>query len=192
MEFVLQNWRSDRAEDHLGESTMLRFRDLVTEERIDSDLEFGRNLEALIEAAANGNVYLDLEGVEFLCASDIGKVVLAWKKLNDADRRLVLCNVEPFVGEPLHITRVDTLMEIHGGGAFSIVDVSESRGHRSIVEVSREQFSSLENYQQAGPGPPSPSPSSRSGSRNASSSVGLGDQGCGDRKPCARQCISSK
>ena len=95
---------------------MLRFRDFVSPEYSEKDMSFGQRLAAIVEAKAKGNVYLDFEKVQYLYAADIGKVVRVWKKLKDEYRRLVLCNVEPFVCELFRITRLFDLMEIRRSG----------------------------------------------------------------------------
>jgi anti-anti-sigma factor len=78
----------------------------------------GQQLASLFEGRASGTVYLDLEHVTNLHAGEVGKVVEIWKRLKDERRRLVLCNVHPFICEVLSITRLDTLMEVRAQAAF--------------------------------------------------------------------------
>ena len=116
MALALHLSRWNRATKQDGDGTMLRFTDFVNPGLAEKDMDFGQRLNAIVEMEAKGDLYLDLEGVEYLYAADIGNVVRVWKKLKDEDRRLVLCNVEPFVWELFHITRLDERIEIRRGG----------------------------------------------------------------------------
>ena len=125
MDFALNNMRSDRTANANGNSMMLRFRDFVSSGYIEKELNFGQRLDAIAEAEARGDVYLDFEHIKCLYAADVGKIVLVWKRLKVQGRRLVLCNVEPFVWELLHLTRLETLMEIHRDRPFFSVEAIE-------------------------------------------------------------------
>src|ERR1017187_9629599 len=116
MDFTLNLARWNLAAKHDGDGTMLRFTDFVIPGLAGKNMDFGQRLDAIVEMEAKGDLYLDLEGVEYLYAADIGNVVRVWKRLKDEHRRLVLCNAEPFVLELFHITRLDERIEIRRGG----------------------------------------------------------------------------
>jgi anti-anti-sigma factor len=123
--FTLNTSRWNRSAERDSNCTMLRFRDFVNPGNNDKDLDFGKRLDEMIAGEAKGTVYLDLRNVRYLYAADIGKVVRAWRKLKEEGRRLILCNVEPFVCELFHITRVDNLIEIRRGVPHFSADVIE-------------------------------------------------------------------
>jgi anti-anti-sigma factor len=125
MDLSLHSSPWDRVAEGNRGGTMLRFTDFVSPRHVENDLNFGQHLDAIIEAEAKGDVYLDFENVESLNAADIGKIVRAWRKLKAENRRLVLCNVEPFAYELLNITCMDTLMEIRRGGPHFSGDLIE-------------------------------------------------------------------
>jgi anti-sigma B factor antagonist len=57
-------------------------------------------------------LHLDLGRVQWLTSVALGMVISLHRRLDQADKRLVLCNVRDGVGELLRLTRLDTLLDI--------------------------------------------------------------------------------
>jgi len=57
-------------------------------------------------------VVLDLSRTTYLGSTFIELLVRAWKRLRERGGTLVLCGLQPYCQEVLHVSRMDTLFEI--------------------------------------------------------------------------------
>lgn len=87
-------------------------------------IELGPSYDSLNEAALaeSGGVLLgeavhaepprlllDLSGTQFIGSRFIELLVRTWKRLRERGGTMALCGVQPFCGEVLHTTKLDTL-----------------------------------------------------------------------------------
>src|SRR5262245_18164472 len=72
----------------------------------------GRQFSRLTEGATPQNVLLDLSNVQFLTTSALGKLVGLNKRLRDHGGRLTVANPSPMIREVLHITHLDSLLDV--------------------------------------------------------------------------------
>ena len=72
----------------------------------------GRQFSRLIEAPAGRHVLLDLGNVQFLSSGGLGKLIGLNKCLREGGGRLTVANVPPRVRELLHVTRLDTVLDV--------------------------------------------------------------------------------
>jgi len=70
--------------------------------------------ERLMEASEGSPklMVLDLAGLEFICSLGLGSIVAAYLRMTRAKGRLRLVAPPPHVRELLHITKLDTLLEV--------------------------------------------------------------------------------
>ncbi|ETX28006.1 STAS domain-containing protein [Roseivivax isoporae] len=93
----------------------------VPETRIDaaSAIQFKDAMRRLT-ASGPDRVLLDLARVDFIDSSGLGAVVASMKQLRP-DQTLALVALTPAVHKVFHMTRMDTVFDIHGdlGGALA-------------------------------------------------------------------------
>ena len=68
--------------------------------------ELRREIHTALDAAATGDLLVDLQDVSVLDAAGLGMLVAAHRKAALAGRRLVLTSVPPGVGRVLAVTRL--------------------------------------------------------------------------------------
>jgi len=75
--------------------------------------ELGDELVALIEPGAPPDLLIDLEEVEFLSSSVLGKLIRLLKRTRQAGGRLRLCSIRPSIREVFEITQLHKVFEIY-------------------------------------------------------------------------------
>ena len=60
----------------------------------------------------DGDLHLDCAGVNYVTSTDLSVLIRLHNRLRAGGRRLVLCNVSPFVHEVLTTTRLHTVFDI--------------------------------------------------------------------------------
>jgi anti-sigma B factor antagonist len=86
--------------------------------------ELGDELVATLEQAQPPDMLVDLEDVEFLSSSMLGKLIRLLKRTRQAKGRLRLCSIRPSIFEVFEITQLHRVFEIYP-------DASEALGtHR--------------------------------------------------------------
>jgi anti-sigma B factor antagonist len=85
----------------------------VEDDRIDAAcaIQFKEQMRVLI-ATPSPRVLLDLSQVAFLDSSGLGAIVAVMKLLSP-DRKLELAGLTPSVEKVMHLTRMNTVLEIH-------------------------------------------------------------------------------
>jgi anti-sigma B factor antagonist len=69
---------------------------------------------------------LDLSQTAFIGSMFIELLVRAWKRISERDGTVVLCGVQPFCAEVIHVTRLDTLWEIHPTRAAAVAALAQA------------------------------------------------------------------
>jgi len=72
----------------------------------------GKELLAVLEAAAPPDVVLDFEAVTFLTSSFLGKVITLARRAAGRGGQLRLCGLSPRILEIFQITNIDRIVEI--------------------------------------------------------------------------------
>lgn len=82
---------------------------------IDGDYvdDLGRRLAGLARDNPRIKLVLNLERVDFMCSSMMGKIITLFKEVRIVDGELKLCRIKVFVRAMMEITRLDTLFEIY-------------------------------------------------------------------------------
>jgi anti-sigma B factor antagonist len=75
--------------------------------------ELGDELVAVAEAAAPPDVLIDLNDVEFLSSSVLGKLIRLLKRIREKNGRLRLCSIRPSILEVFEITQLHKVFEIY-------------------------------------------------------------------------------
>lgn len=79
----------------------------------------GPELQALAEQLAGVELRLDMDEVDYLGSTALGKLVVLHKKLAAAGGRLVLVNVNDFPYELFQVTRLNEVLDVRRKGADS-------------------------------------------------------------------------
>lgn len=75
--------------------------------------EFRENITEIIEGESSTNIVLvDFKDVTFMDSSGLGALVLAFKALRAADRKLVICSINEQVRILFELTGMDKVFEI--------------------------------------------------------------------------------
>lgn len=75
--------------------------------------ELGDELVAVVEAAEPPNILIDLDDVEFLSSSVLGKLIRLLKRIRERNGRLRLCSIRPSILEVFEITQLHKVFEIY-------------------------------------------------------------------------------
>lgn len=75
--------------------------------------ELGDELVAVVEAAEPPDVLIDLNDVEFLSSSVLGKLIRLLKRVREHNGRLRLCSIRPSILEVFEITQLHKVFEIY-------------------------------------------------------------------------------
>jgi anti-sigma B factor antagonist len=75
--------------------------------------ELGDELVAVLEAADPPDLLIDLNDVEFLSSSVLGKLIRLLKRVRDKNGRLRLCSIRPSILEVFEITQLHKVFEIY-------------------------------------------------------------------------------
>ena len=85
----------------------------VAEDRIDAYAAIGfKDAMRVRTAEGPADVLLDLSQVNFVDSSGLGAIVAVMKQLGAA-RRLALAGLQPNVARVFHLTRMDSVFDIH-------------------------------------------------------------------------------
>jgi len=74
--------------------------------------ELGDELAALLEGGQR-DLLIDLEEVEFLSSSMLGKLIRLLKRAAQSDGRVRLCSIRPSIREVFEITQLHKVFEIY-------------------------------------------------------------------------------
>ncbi|MBK1649289.1 WecB/TagA/CpsF family glycosyltransferase [Rhabdochromatium marinum] len=80
--------------------------------RLDADQVMRLNLDALAAQLGSRHLLLDLSALTFIDSTGLGFLFRLQRKLQDHNRRLVLCEPQPVVRQLLDITRLTALFEL--------------------------------------------------------------------------------
>lgn len=75
--------------------------------------ELGDELIAVVEAAEPPDILIDLNDVEFLSSSVLGKLIRLLKRIRETNGRLRLCSIRPSILEVFEITQLHKVFEIY-------------------------------------------------------------------------------
>lgn len=76
---------------------------LSDEENIE---QLGREMTTLLELSDASKVVLDLDGVEYVTSSVLGKIITLHRRLHRKDGQLIICGIGDAVGEILQASRL--------------------------------------------------------------------------------------
>lgn len=75
--------------------------------------ELGDELVAVLDAADPPDLLIDLDDVEFLSSSVLGKLIRLLKRVREKNGRLRLCSIRPSILEVFEITQLHKVFEIY-------------------------------------------------------------------------------
>jgi anti-sigma B factor antagonist len=75
--------------------------------------ELGDELVELLEQAQPPDLLIDLNAVEFLSSSMLGKLIRLLKRTRQSNGRLRLCSIRPSIMEVFEITQLHQVFEIY-------------------------------------------------------------------------------
>jgi len=75
--------------------------------------ELGDELVGVLAQAAPPMLLIDLEDVEFLSSSVLGKLIRLFKRARQVGGRVCLCSIRPSIHEVFEITQLDKVFEIY-------------------------------------------------------------------------------
>jgi anti-sigma B factor antagonist len=75
--------------------------------------EFGDELLDVLDQAAPADLLIDLNDVEFLSSSVLGKLIRLLKRTRQINGRLRLCSIRPSILEVFEITQLNKVFEIY-------------------------------------------------------------------------------
>jgi len=75
--------------------------------------ELGDELVAILEKAKPVDVLVDLDAVEFLSSSVLGKLIRLLKRSRQMNGRLRLCSIRPSILEVFEITQLHKVFDIY-------------------------------------------------------------------------------
>ena len=82
---------------------------ITDEDNVD---QFGESLADLVDNEGVRRMLMDVEELEYVTSSVLGKLILVHRKLDRVGGLLVFCNVGPDLDEILEATRLTTLFHI--------------------------------------------------------------------------------
>lgn len=97
--------------EQVGEITVIRFREHWIHDYMQIE-EIGRELYRLVEEENRTKLVLELDGVEFLSSSVLGKLISLNGKVRCRNGFLRLCNAEPAVLDVFLVCKLDHLFDI--------------------------------------------------------------------------------
>jgi anti-sigma B factor antagonist len=91
--------------EHIGEVTVVNFIDrrIVDEQNIQI---IGEQLFSLVDEEGWRKLLLNFGNVEYLSSAALGKLITLNKKIQQAQGKLVLCNILPQIHEVFEITKL--------------------------------------------------------------------------------------
>ena len=109
---ALQIERPPKKEGASGDVTVVHFTGCnvsLDEETLD---RIHDQLLALADEPGESDLLLDFGNVEYLSSAALGKFITLNKKVNAAQGKLVLCNIDPQIYEVFEITKLNKLFNI--------------------------------------------------------------------------------
>ena len=97
--------------EEIGEVTVVNFVDkkILDEQNIQ---KIGEDLFSLVDEHGRKKILLNFGNVEYLSSAALGKFITLNKKVNAAQGKLVLCNIDPQIHEVFEITKLDKFFNI--------------------------------------------------------------------------------
>jgi anti-sigma B factor antagonist len=98
--------------EDIGDVTVVNFTDrkILDEQNIQV---IGEQLFSLVDEAGRRKLLLNFGNVEYLSSAALAKLITLNKKLQQANGRLILCNIDPQIREVFEITKLNKLFTIH-------------------------------------------------------------------------------
>jgi anti-sigma B factor antagonist len=98
--------------EDIGDVTVVNFTDrkILDEQNIQI---IGEQLFSLVDEMGRRKVLLNFGNVEYLSSAALAKFITLNKKLQKAEGRLILCNIDPQIKEVFEITKLNKLFTIH-------------------------------------------------------------------------------
>jgi anti-sigma B factor antagonist len=97
--------------EDIGDVTVVNFTDkkILDEQNIQI---IGEQLFSLVDELGRRKLVLNFSNVEYLSSAALGKFITLNKKVNAAQGKLVLCNIDPQIYEVFEITKLNKLFNI--------------------------------------------------------------------------------
>jgi anti-sigma B factor antagonist len=97
--------------EHIGDVTVVNFvdRKILDEQNIQV---IGEQLFSLVDEEGWRKILLNFGNVEYLSSAALGKLITLNKKLQQAQGKLILCNIDPQIHEVFEITKLDKVFKI--------------------------------------------------------------------------------
>jgi anti-sigma B factor antagonist len=97
--------------EDIGDVTVVNFTDkkILDEQNIQI---IGEQLFSLVDELGRRKLILNFGNVEYLSSAALGKFITLNKKVNAAQGKLVLCNIDPQIYEVFEITKLNRLFNI--------------------------------------------------------------------------------
>src|ERR1700692_2009885 len=94
-----------------GDVTVVNFidRKILDEQNIQ---KIGEDLFSLVDELGRKKILLNFGNVEYLSSAALGKFITLNKKVQAAQGKLILCNIEPNIYEVFEITKLNKLFNI--------------------------------------------------------------------------------
>ncbi len=100
--------------EEIGDVTVVTFidRKILDEQNIQI---IGEQLFSLVDDDQRRKILLNFGNVEYLSGNALGKLLTLNKKLQTAQGKLILCNIDPQIHEVFEITKTDKFFKIMKG-----------------------------------------------------------------------------
>ena len=97
--------------EDIGDVTVVNFTDkkILDEQNIQI---IGEQLFSLVDEDGRRKILLNFGNVEYLSSAALGKLITLNKKLQTAQGKLILCNIDPQIHEVFEITKLDKFFKI--------------------------------------------------------------------------------
>jgi len=97
--------------EEIGDVTVVNFidRKILDEQNIQ---KIGEDLFSLVDELGRRKILLNFGNVEYLSSAALGKFITLNKKVQAAQGKLVLCNIDPNIYEVFEITKLNKLFNI--------------------------------------------------------------------------------
>src|SRR5271155_2549458 len=98
--------------EDIGEITVVNFidRKILDEQNIQ---KIGEDLFELVDNLGRKKILLNFGNVEYLSSAALGKFITLNKKVQAAQGKLILCNIEPNIYEVFEITKLNKIGRAH-------------------------------------------------------------------------------
>jgi anti-sigma B factor antagonist len=91
-------------------------------------LELLELLDNAVEDGSFGKILLDFGGIQQVSSAALGKLVKLMGRAHAVRGKLALCDLHPDLRHVLHLTRLDTVFEIHDTEAEALAALGASAG----------------------------------------------------------------